>query len=62
VRAAIAARSCGQEGRRIGVTASIGVAEFREEMASMDALLSSADAAMYEAKSQGRNRVVFRAG
>jgi diguanylate cyclase (GGDEF)-like protein len=45
------------------ITASIGVAERQSDAAgSLDALVECADARMYEAKSAGRNRYVFRAG
>ncbi len=40
------------------VRVSIGVAQFSEELMSAGSLVSAADAAMYEAKRQGRNRVV----
>lgn len=41
-----------------GVTLSIGIALLGEHGDSAEALLSSADAALYEAKGDGRNRVV----
>ena len=44
-------------GRSISISASIGVARVTPG-ASCDALLASADAALYQAKSAGRNRVV----
>ncbi|MDR6757302.1 diguanylate cyclase (GGDEF)-like protein [Mycoplana sp. BE70] len=37
------------------VTASIGIAAFPEDAASLPELLASADAAMYQAKAQGKN-------
>jgi diguanylate cyclase (GGDEF)-like protein len=40
------------------VRVSIGVAQLCEELMSPGSLVSAADAAMYEAKRQGRNRVV----
>ena len=40
------------------VTISIGVAAARGEGVGYDALLRAADAALYEAKRAGRNRVV----
>lgn len=42
----------------IPVTVSIGMAVFSADSDSLDALLTRADAALYQAKSQGRNRVV----
>ncbi len=49
--------------RRMNVTASVGVAAYSVEMSDLDSLLRDADAAMYQAKNQGRNRVVtYRPG
>ena len=50
-------------GKNLGVTISIGVAMLSEELAEDDRtsgqkLISSADAALYQAKENGRNRVV----
>lgn len=45
------------EGPPLRVTVSIGVAELAGRPANLDMLLSEADAALYEAKSRGRNRV-----
>lgn len=42
-----------------GVTASFGVAEFTAETASPTALVEAADAALYESKKSGRNRVTL---
>jgi diguanylate cyclase (GGDEF)-like protein/PAS domain S-box-containing protein len=42
------------------VTASIGIALFKGEGQSQDALLADADQALYEAKRQGRDRVVVQ--
>ncbi len=47
------------EGRRMNVTASIGVAQFPDDGRSVMALLKNADAAMYLAKSQGRAMLRF---
>lgn len=58
LRQAIEIESCGFEGQTIHVTISIGVAEYRADMLNLDTVLRNADAAMYQAKSQGRNRVV----
>lgn len=43
--------------RLVSITASFGVAEFRETDKSIDKLLSRADAALYKAKENGRNQV-----
>ncbi len=48
-----------QENQKINVTASMGVARYDREMPDLDSLLRSADTAMYQAKRQGRNRVVL---
>ncbi len=53
------ARPLNIEGRRMTVTASIGVAQFPEDGRSVMALLKNADAAMYLAKSQGRATLRF---
>jgi diguanylate cyclase (GGDEF)-like protein/PAS domain S-box-containing protein len=47
------------QGRRMNVTASIGVARYPEDGRSANALLKNADAAMYLAKSQGRATLRF---
>ena len=41
----------------IAVTASFGVAQKGEQHATLDALIASADACLYQSKQQGRNRV-----
>jgi diguanylate cyclase (GGDEF)-like protein len=40
---------------------SIGVAAYGKEMQNIDHLLKNADTAMYQAKNQGRNRIVLYA-
>jgi diguanylate cyclase (GGDEF)-like protein len=50
------------DGRSVSVTASFGaVAASGGETASLEALVSAADEALYRAKEEGRNRVVIRA-
>jgi len=41
----------------IGVTVSIGMSEMSGEDCTLDAVISSADAALYRAKNTGRNKV-----
>lgn len=53
------ARFADPAGQVLGVTLSIGVASLDGEMASPEALVGAADAALYRAKSRGRNRVEF---
>ena len=43
----------------MNVTVSVGVAAYHKDMVNLDAVLHNADAAMYQAKNQGRNRVVL---
>ncbi len=63
LREAIARNSIESGGRSIRVTASFGVACSTEgDGASPDGLLSRADAALYEAKAEGRDRVRIRTG
>jgi diguanylate cyclase (GGDEF)-like protein len=51
------------EGRRIAHTISVGVACFPDDGRTLDALAARADRALYQAKQQGRNRVVrYQAG
>ena len=42
-----------------GVTASIGIASFTVHLPDVDTLIEAADAALYTAKRQGRNRVAY---
>jgi two-component system, cell cycle response regulator len=45
-------------GEAFSVTVSVGLAWLEDGPASLDALLSRADEALYRAKAEGRNRVV----
>ncbi|MCA1978984.1 MAG: diguanylate cyclase, partial [Thiobacillus sp.] len=55
LRAAIAAA---RPAPGIPVTASVGVAQRTDAHATLDALIAAADECLYQAKQQGRNRVV----
>ena len=48
----------GTQGMKIKVTVSIGVANFSETLTSEEALIRAADKNLYQAKEEGRNRVV----
>ena len=56
LRASLAAQQTGKS--VIRVTASFGVASYPVDGKTQDALISAVDAAMYQAKKTGRNRVV----
>ncbi|MEX6502025.1 GGDEF domain-containing protein [Pseudomonas zhanjiangensis] len=51
--------SFSHEGKQFGVTASQGLTSLRGDDASLDALFARADAAMYQAKRQGKNQIVY---
>ena len=57
LRAAVAASPCKTAAGDVGVTASVGCAVIDDAHADAQALLGAADAALYEAKRRGRNRV-----
>lgn len=62
IRAKIGGLRVMREGRNIGpVTASIGVAIFPDHANDAEGLLRAADAALYRAKREGRNRVAVAA-
>lgn len=46
-----------EDGRLVSITGSFGVAEYRSGDKTIDKLLSRADAALYQAKENGRNQV-----
>lgn len=58
LRARVADTSIKTEGGAVGVTVSIGVAQGTGE-SGVDTLLAAADTALYRAKADGRNRVVY---
>ena len=47
-----------QEEKQVQITVSIGVSSYQVEDTKIDAVLQRADKALYEAKNQGRNRVI----
>jgi diguanylate cyclase (GGDEF)-like protein len=57
IRTQVEASSFQWEGRKIPVTLSIGVAVAGGKDADGEALIRAADAALYQAKQSGRNRV-----
>jgi diguanylate cyclase (GGDEF)-like protein len=58
IRAAISARPLAVDGHSVAATVSIGVACYPEDGRTLDMLASRADRALYQAKEDGRNRVV----
>lgn len=50
-------RIANDDGHLVKITASFGVAEYRESDKTLDTLLSRADTALYQAKENGRNQV-----
>jgi diguanylate cyclase (GGDEF)-like protein len=58
IRKAIAAATIEWRGTSIPVTVSVGVSSAPELVATPDSLIGSADAALYQAKAEGRNRVM----
>ncbi|MBA1146490.1 diguanylate cyclase [Ectothiorhodospiraceae bacterium WFHF3C12] len=62
MREAVASSSVRVNGASIGITVSIGVAEFGPDAETLDSWLSSADKRLYLAKRWGRDQVVSREG
>jgi diguanylate cyclase (GGDEF)-like protein len=58
IRDAVAATPLDLNGQRITSSVSIGIAGYPEDGSTLDTLAARADRAMYQAKQQGRNRVV----
>ncbi|WP_425099783.1 GGDEF domain-containing protein [Tropicibacter sp. S64] len=61
IRQEAEAREIAFGGQRLRVTLSMGLAEVLPEDGGLDTLMSRADAALYEAKKTGRNRVICAA-
>ena len=62
IRQAIASRPFEIDARSIDVSISIGVATFPDHGRSLESLVKRADAALYLAKEEGRNRVAIAQG
>jgi diguanylate cyclase (GGDEF)-like protein len=60
LRHALATSGVEWDGRRLLLEVSVGVASLGPAGDTVDELLARADEALYEAKRQGRNRVVLR--
>ena len=58
LRAEVEAYGFQHENHLMKLTVSIGIAELNGEVFDFDMLISQADRALYQAKEQGRNRVV----
>ncbi len=48
------------QGREVNITVSIGACQLTDDIHSKEELLEKADNALYEAKNNGRNRVILR--
>lgn len=59
MRLEVAELVCWVEDVKIQVTCSFGVAQLTEDITDAESLIKSADTALYEAKSQGRNRIIL---
>ncbi|MEN8188219.1 MAG: diguanylate cyclase [Thermodesulfobacteriota bacterium] len=62
VRGLVEKEQFSHDEKSIQVTISIGVAEVWEEDENADSLISRADEALYKAKREGRNQVVYASG
>jgi diguanylate cyclase (GGDEF)-like protein len=62
IRARVAEEKISQNGSEVQVTVSVGLAEFPSDGKTPEAIIASADQALYKAKEAGRNRVVMAAG
>jgi diguanylate cyclase (GGDEF)-like protein len=59
LRLAVAQATCSLLEHQAGVTLSIGVTTYDQDIENIDHLLKDADTAMYRAKNLGRNQVVY---
>jgi diguanylate cyclase (GGDEF)-like protein/PAS domain S-box-containing protein len=59
LRSAVEQESFQFQGKIMSLTVSIGVASCSKKLTSLDAIIKQADNCLYQAKHQGRNRVVY---
>jgi diguanylate cyclase (GGDEF)-like protein len=60
IRAAVESNAMAIDGKLVKTTVSVGVASYPEDGSSLDLMLAHADRNMYQAKLNGRNRVVYQ--
>jgi len=60
IRAEIEALECDEQGVRVPVTLSLGVAAYPQDGLTSEALTKAADSGLYFAKRNGKNRAVTR--
>jgi len=58
IRARVAEDTFGDSEEKVGLTISVGVAEYPEDGDTSESIIASADTVLYQAKQVGRNRVV----
>jgi diguanylate cyclase (GGDEF)-like protein len=58
IRARVAEDTFGESEEKVGLTISVGVAEYPEDGDTSESIIASADTVLYQAKQVGRNRVV----
>ena len=58
MRKLVASSTMEYAGESYGVTISVGISEFSDEVNSIEALIRVADQALYQAKREGRNRCI----
>ncbi|MBN1537386.1 MAG: GGDEF domain-containing protein [Anaerolineales bacterium] len=58
LRKAVEEKTCLIDHKQVSLTASFGIAAYTPDMKDLDDLFRASDTAMYQAKKEGRNRVV----